>query len=82
MLIGGLLIVIAMIIVATTKFNLHPFFTLFLAAIVMGFLGGLDTDTIVTKLTEGFGNTLKSIGIVIACGTVIGTPCMHNGRRR
>lgn len=79
MLIVGLLIVIAMIIVATTKFNLHPFFTLLLAAIVMGFLGGLDTDTIVTKLTEGFGNTLKSIGIVIACGTVIGVFLERSG---
>jgi GntP family gluconate:H+ symporter len=39
----------------------------------MGFLGGLDTDILLAKLTEGFGNTLKSVGIVIACGTIIGT---------
>jgi GntP family gluconate:H+ symporter len=68
-----LIIVIITIILATTKFKLHPFLTLLLAAILMGFIGGLETNSIITKLTEGFGNTLKSIGIVIACGTVIGT---------
>jgi GntP family gluconate:H+ symporter len=68
-----LIILIIAIIIATTKFKLHPFLTLLLAGIVMGFLGGLNSNDILSKLTEGFGSTLKSIGIVIACGTVIGT---------
>ncbi len=68
-----LIIVITAIIIATTKFKLHPFLTLLLAGIVMGLVAGLNVNDILAKLTEGFGSTLKSIGIVIACGTVIGT---------
>ena len=39
----------------------------------MGLVGGLETEIIIKSLSEGFGNTLKSIGIVIACGSIIGT---------
>lgn len=74
-----LLITIAFIIIGTTKFKLHPFLTLLLAAIFMGLMGGLDVDLLLAKLTEGFGNTLKSIGIVIACGTIIGTFLERSG---
>jgi GntP family gluconate:H+ symporter len=77
-----LLIVIVFIIVSTSKFKLHPFLTLLLAAIAMGFAGGLDLNGIITGITEGFGNTLKSIGIVIACGTIIGTFLEKSGGAR
>lgn len=75
-------LIIVFIILATAKLRLHPFLTLLLAAIVMGFLGGLDTGDVITILTEGFGNTLKSIGIVIACGTIIGTFLEKSGGAR
>ena len=74
-----LIVIIVLIIAATTKLKLHPFLTLLLAAIAMGFIGGLDSSTVLTKLTDGFGNTLKTIGIVIACGTVIGTFLERSG---
>ena len=74
-----LLATIAFIIVATTKFKLHPFLSLLLAALGMGFLGGLDAAAVVGKITDGFGGTLKSIGIVIACGTIIGTFLERSG---
>jgi GntP family gluconate:H+ symporter len=77
-----LVIIICAIIFATAKLNLHPFLTLLLAAIIMGFLSGLDARTVIERLTEGFGNTLKSIGIVIACGTIIGTFLEKSGGAR
>jgi len=67
-----LVLVIVFIIVATTRLKIHPFLTLLVASLAMGFLGGLDSTTIINNLTEGFGETLKSIGIVIALGTIIG----------
>lgn len=69
----GLVIIIFLIIVATTKFGLHPFLTLIGAGILAGFIGGLNANSIVSELANGFGSTLKSIGIVIAFGTIIGT---------
>ena len=77
-----LVLIIGFIILGTTKFKLHPFLTLLLAAIFMGFLGGLGTTDVLARLTEGFGNTLKSIGIVIACGTIIGTFLEKSGGAR
>jgi len=74
-----LILVIVFVIIATAKYGVHPFFSLLFAALAMGLLSGLDTATVVAKLTEGFGSTLKSIGIVIACGAIIGTFLERSG---
>ncbi len=74
-----LIIVIAAIVISTTKFRLHPFLSLLLAALAMGFSDGLDAQVVVGKMSEGFGGTLKSIGIVIAFGTIIGTFLERSG---
>ena len=68
-----LALTIAFIIFATAKYKIHPFLTLIIASLGMGLVGGLETDIIIKSLSEGFGNTLKNIGIVIACGSIIGT---------
>ena len=67
-----LAITIGFIIFATAKYKIHPFLTLIAASLAMGLMCGLDTETIIKSVSEGFGNTLKSIGIVIACGSIIG----------
>jgi GntP family gluconate:H+ symporter len=69
----SIILIIFLIIIATTKFGLHPFLTLLAAGLLTGLIGGLNTSAIVNELANGFGNTLKSIGIVIAFGTIIGT---------
>jgi len=74
-----LTLVMFFIVLSTTKFKMHPFISLILASIFMGFFGGLDANTVLTKITEGFGGTLKSIGIVIAFGTIIGTYLERSG---
>ena len=68
-----LALTIAFIIFATAKYKIHPFLTLIIASLGMGLVGGLETEIIIKSLSEGFGNSLKSIGIVIACGSIIGT---------
>jgi len=75
----ALVFVIALLIFTTTKVKIHPFITLLFSAILMGFISGLDGITVVNKLTEGFGNTLSSIGIIIAFGTIIGSYLEHSG---
>lgn len=77
-----LIIVLALIVFSTTKLNLHPFLALLFAAIFMGFLGGLNGPTLAAKLSEGFGGTLKSIGVVIACGAIIGVFLERSGGAR
>jgi len=79
LIISSLVLVIFLIVIATTKFNIHPFLSLLFAAIVMGFVSGMDGSAIVNKLTEGFGKTLSSIGIIIAFGTIIGAYLEKSG---
>ncbi len=73
------LLIIILITVATVRFKMHPFLTLLVAAIAVGFAGGLTGSTIVSHIGQGFGGTLKSIGIVIACGSIIGTFLERSG---
>lgn len=77
-----LLLILILIVVATTKFNIHPLFTLIVAAIVMGFIIGLDGNNVLSKITEGFGSTLSSIGLIIAFGTTIGILLEKSGSTR
>jgi len=74
-----LFFVLILIIVATVKLKVHPVFSLVIASIVIGFLFGFDPKLIVTYISEGFGKTLSSIGLIIAFGTTIGIFLENNG---
>lgn len=72
LLVISLLLVILFIVVATSHFKLHPFITLILAAFLLGFFSPVPLLDITVHINTGFGNTLKSIGLVILFGTLIG----------
>ena len=59
---------IAFIVVATTRYKMHPFLALLVTAYGMGLCGGLSPSQTITAITGGFGRTVGFIGIVIACG--------------
>lgn len=67
-----ILLGLVFIIVTIAKFKIHPFLVLLLAAVLIGFLMGLESQFILKTISQGFGNTLSSIGIIIALGTMIG----------
>lgn len=67
-----LLLVVGIIVWLTARWNLHPFLALLLGAIGMGFLARLETGVLIGSIGDGFGSTLRSIGIVIAAGAIIG----------
>ena len=75
----ALIVVVILMVVAATKFNFHPFLSLLLAGIVMGFVGGLTESEVTSTLMSGFGKTLGSIGIIIAFGTIIGAYLEKSG---
>ncbi|WOT04113.1 GntP family permease [Shewanella youngdeokensis] len=74
-----LLMVIAFIVIATSKFRLHPFLTLILASFIAAFAYGLPSATIAKTITTGFGGILGYIGLVIVLGTIIGTILEKSG---
>ena len=75
----ALIVVVILMVIAATKFNFHPFLSLLLAGIVMGFVGGLTESEVTSTLMSGFGKTLGSIGIIIAFGTIIGAYLEKSG---
>ncbi|WP_394200456.1 GntP family permease [Shewanella waksmanii] len=74
-----LLAVIAFIVIATSKFKLHPFLTLILASFIAAFAYGLPSADIAKTITTGFGGILGYIGLVIVLGTIIGTILEKSG---
>jgi GntP family gluconate:H+ symporter len=71
-LVAILVILIALIVLATTKLKLHPFLALLAAAFIGGFMYQVPLLDIVKHVTTGFGGIMGSIGIVIVLGTIIG----------
>ena len=63
---------ILLIIITTSKFNWHPIFSLFFACFLCGILMGLPLFEIIDSIKNGFGNTLKSIGLIIVFSIIMG----------
>ena len=79
MLIILLLVAILFIVVSTTRFKLHPFLALLIAAIGFGLFSGMPLGDIIASVNNGFGSTVGSIGIVIVIGCIIGTFLEESG---
>lgn len=72
LLIVNLLLTIAFIVVATSKYKLHPFLALLIASYAMAFLSGMEPVLIGETIRKGFGGMMEYIGIIILLGTIIG----------
>ncbi|MFS0645292.1 GntP family permease [Siminovitchia sp. 179-K 8D1 HS] len=68
----GLVLGIVLLIFLVLKTKIHAFLALILSASVTGLVGGMKASDVVTAITEGFGSTLGSIGIVIGFGVMMG----------
>ncbi len=60
------------LIFATVKLKLHPFFALLAAGFSFGIISGMPLSDMLTAFQESMGSTIAGIGIVIAIGTVTG----------
>lgn len=68
----GLFFSIALMIFLVMKTKTHTFIALLLAALTTGLIGGMLPGSAVTAIQDGFGNTLKSTGIIIGLGVMMG----------
>jgi GntP family gluconate:H+ symporter len=67
-----LVLAIALIIVGTTLFKIHPFLVLLLVSIVVAFGAGIPPEEVAPLVGEGFGTILQQIGLIIVVGTIMG----------
>ena len=66
-------LVLAIIVIAIIRFDIHPFLALFAGAILYGLMVGMSADLIIQSIADGFGGVMGKIGLVILLGVIIGT---------
>lgn len=71
-LLAALVLGIATMIVVVLRTRLDAFVALLIAALVTGFVAGSPATKVLESITNGFGTTLGSIGIVIGLGVAVG----------
>lgn len=64
----GLILLIFLIV----KTKIHTFLALITVALLIGICGGMPYDEVISSVTDGFGSTLGSIGIIIGFGVMMG----------
>lgn len=57
----------------------HPFLALILGSAVLGLVAGAAPGATVTSFTTGLGNTVGSVGLLIALGSMIGALLAESG---
>ena len=67
-LIVGLVLLIGLIV----KTKIHTFLALIISALFIGVAGGMPYEEVIKSVTDGFGGTLGSIGIIIGFGVMMG----------
>lgn len=75
----GLAVVIAFIVISTSRLKWHPFLVLILAAFLTAFWYGLPLNSVADVIGKGFGGILGNIGLVIVLGTIIGLVMERTG---
>lgn len=79
MLLFWFAVTIVLLVVMISKLKVHAFLTLLLMAVFFGLCAGIPTTELPGLIVGGFGNTMTSIGVVIACGVVVGSFLEYTG---
>ena len=75
----SLLAALAFIIYGTSKLKWPAFLVLLLASLFLAIATGVDPQEIGSLLSEGFGKTVRSIGLLIVFGSIIGVALEQSG---
>lgn len=64
---------IVVMIVAISKYKVHPFLSIMAVSLILALVAGIPLTQIADVIGAGFSGTFSSIGIVIILGALIGT---------
>ena len=70
---------IAIMVVAISKWHLHPFIAILLTALIFGIVSGIPLPQMTTLIGIGFSKIFAGIGLVIIFGTLMGTILEQSG---
>ena len=82
MILIAFIISLAVIIFTVVKLKMHPFLSLLVGAILMGFLSGMNPSDIMSGVCSGFGGTMADVGILILLGVILGELLHNSGATR
>jgi len=78
-LVIAFVIAIVLMIIAISKFKIHPFLSIMAVSLLFAIVAGIPLTDVPGVIGTGFSNTFKSIGIVIILGALIGTLLEKSG---
>lgn len=70
---------IAIMVVAISKWHLHPFIAILLTALIFGIVSGIPLPQMTTLIGSGFSKIFAGIGLVIIFGTLMGAILEQSG---
>lgn len=74
-IVTGVILLLTLII----KLKLNAFISLLIAAVWVGFLGGLSTTEVIESISSGMGSTLAFVATIIGLGAIFGAFLEHSG---
>lgn len=74
-----LVCILLILIVSISKWKIHPFIALILAAVALGVTLGLGGKNTISVVLQGFSETLKWIAVIIILGAFIGEVLRETG---
>ena len=78
-LIIAFVLAIIIMIVAISKYKVHPFLSIMSVSLILALVAGIPLGDIANVIGAGFSGTFSSIGIVIILGALIGTVLEQTG---
>ncbi|MFH0130657.1 GntP family permease [Variovorax sp. EL159] len=73
------LVAILGLILLITRWRVHPFIALTLAAGFLGLTSGMPVELVMKSFQDGFGGVLGFVGIVLGLGTMLGKMMAESG---
>lgn len=66
-------------IILSVRYKVHAFFALIISCFLMGLSVQLPLSDVITSVETGFGNIMKSLGLIIVLGTTLGILLEYTG---
>src|SRR5581483_4804209 len=70
---------VVVLIVLATKFRVHAFFALLIACFIVGIGIQMPFANLLAAMKDGFGNIMRSLGLIIVLGTTLGVLLEYTG---
>ncbi len=73
------LITMVLVLISLIKLHIHPSLVMFCAALFMGLLSRMSVADLMNSISTGVGNTMASLGLVVAFGGIFGCVLAASG---